>query len=532
MFSVLLKKQFGETFKYYFYDAKHNRMRSKLSIALWFALYVFLVVGLFGGMFTSLALALCANLAEADAAWLYFGLMGVAAILLGSFGSAFNSYATLYQAKDNDLLLSLPVTAGDVLGARLSVVYLLGTLYAATSVVPAIVVYQLIARPGLAVLLFGLVFLLIISVIVLCLGCLFGWVVARISLKVKHKSLITVLAAVAFMALYYVGYFIANEAIKDFIVHAADYAQGLRGSAYPLYLFGSVGAGKLAPTVLYIGVAGLMLALTWLLLSRSYFSIITTTERTEKTRYVERRAEQRTPFAALLTKEFSKFSSSPNYMLNCGIGILFMLVVGVAMLIQAPTIREVLSQMQPESLASIAVLVSGALCLMAASNDMAAPSISLEGRNIWLLQSLPVHPKLILRAKLTVQFILTAVPLAFMVACFVFVVPLPPALKSLVCLTPFAFALFISAAATALGVRLANLSWTNEIMPIKQGAAVGIALFGGWGTAILSVVPYFVLGSSINPQLYLGILVVLFVGAAALLLRWLDTTGAELFSAL
>ena len=31
------------------------------------------------------------------------------ALALGIFGSVFNTFASLYQAKDNDLLLSLPI---------------------------------------------------------------------------------------------------------------------------------------------------------------------------------------------------------------------------------------------------------------------------------------------------------------------------------------------------------------------------------------------------------------------------------------
>lgn len=46
-------------------------------------------------------------------------------------------------------------------------------------------------------------------------------------------------------------------------------------------------------------------------------------------------------------------------------------------------------------------------------NDMAAPSISLEGKNLWLLQSLPVKPWQALRAKLSVQLLLTSIPALF-----------------------------------------------------------------------------------------------------------------------
>ena len=39
-------------------------------------------------------------------------------------------------------------------------------------------------------------------------------------------------------------------------------------------------------------------------------------------------------------------------------------------------------------------------------NDMTAPSVSLEGKSLWLMQSLPVTPWQVLRAKLTMQLLL------------------------------------------------------------------------------------------------------------------------------
>ena len=57
------------------------------------------------------------------------------------------------------------------------------------------------------------------------------------------------------------------------------------------------------------------------------------------------------------------------------------------------------------------VLVVTALSLLASMNDMVVPSVSLEGKNIWIAQSLPMDLWQVLRAKLSVQLLLTIVPL-------------------------------------------------------------------------------------------------------------------------
>ena len=61
--------------------------------------------------------------------WLYFTLMGLMAIFLGAFGSVFNTYSSLYIAKDNDFLLSMPIPVKIIMGSRLMSVYLIGLMY-------------------------------------------------------------------------------------------------------------------------------------------------------------------------------------------------------------------------------------------------------------------------------------------------------------------------------------------------------------------------------------------------------------------
>ena len=181
MLKLLLKKQLLEIFQVYFYDAKKNKARSKASTAMYFALFILLVFGLLGGIFTFLAAKLCIPLIAADMDWMYFALMGMIAVLLGAFGSVFNTYAGLYLPKDNDLLLSMPIPVSALVGARLFGVYLMGLLYSAVVIVPAIIVYWVIAGVSLPVVFGGLLMTLLISVFILTISCVLGWLVAKIS---------------------------------------------------------------------------------------------------------------------------------------------------------------------------------------------------------------------------------------------------------------------------------------------------------------------------------------------------------------
>ena len=145
MLKLLIKKQMLEIFRSYFYDAKKNKVRSRFSTAMYILMFVLLIVGLLGGIFTFLSVKLCAPLHAAGMDWLYFALMGLIALLLGAFGSVFNTYTGLYLPKDNDLLLSLPIPVSVLVTSRLCSVYLMGLLYSGIVILPAIIVYWITA---------------------------------------------------------------------------------------------------------------------------------------------------------------------------------------------------------------------------------------------------------------------------------------------------------------------------------------------------------------------------------------------------
>ena len=218
-------------------------MRSRGATAMYIALYVLLMAGVLGRMFALLAVGICAPMAAAGVGWLYYLVMGLIAVLLGAFGSVFSTYSSLYLSKDNDLLLSMPIPVRYVMASRLLGVYLLGLMYSGVATVPAVIVYWIVAPVTAGTVVGEVLMVLLVSVIVMVLSCLLGWVVARISLKLKHKSFVTVILSLAFLAAYYFVYYKAQGLITLLAENAAVYGAKIRGSAYLLYLFGSVGAG-------------------------------------------------------------------------------------------------------------------------------------------------------------------------------------------------------------------------------------------------------------------------------------------------
>ena len=63
--------------------------------------------------------------------------MGLTALLVSVLASAFTSYSGLFQSRDNELLLSLPIPPAVIFGVRVGTAYLAGLVYLPMAWVPA-----------------------------------------------------------------------------------------------------------------------------------------------------------------------------------------------------------------------------------------------------------------------------------------------------------------------------------------------------------------------------------------------------------
>ena len=532
MLGILIKKQLMEIFRGYFYDTKKNKARSKWATIGLIVLFAILMIGLLGGMFFGLAYSLCEPLCAFGLDWLYFALMGLVAIVLGIFGGVFTTFTGLYLAKDNDLLLSMPIPVRTIVAGRLVTVYLLGLMYSGVVTVPAVIVYWMTVKPGAAQIIGGVLMVLLVSAIVLALTCLLGYGVARLSVKLKNKSYLTTIIALVFVGLYYFFYFKATELIQDFLNNLAVYAETVEKNLGFLKTFGQVGTGEWLPMLISAAVVFALCAVTWIILLKSFTKIATANNSGTKTVYREKTAKMRSLQQALGAKEMNRFTTSANYMLNCGMPLIFLVLVGGVLLIKGREFMPLLDMVFDGIPGAILVILVGALSGMASMTDPVVPSVSLEGKNIWILQSLPVDPWEILKAKMSVQLKITLPALLLAVAGAGIAIQAEPVEWLFLIVIPLLAAVFFAALGLLMGLKFANLNWTNEIYPIKQSMSVlfYLLLSIAYGAAVIAL--YFFVAFPLGHVVYLLIVTAVTALLTVLLLSWLKKKGAARFAEL
>ena len=523
---ILLKKQLYEINRSLFVDQKTNKRRSTGAIIFFVAMMAVIPI-FFAALFLALALMICEPFASVGLGWFYFTIMSGAAILLGVFGSVFNTFASMYLAKDNDLLLSLPIPVKDVLIARLLGVLAMSFYYSAPATITSAIVYMVLGSPSALGVIGSLLLVPFVTLIVFMLSCGLGFIVAKLSQKLKNKGFLSALIMLAFFGLYYLFYFKASEVIQQIVANGEAVASGVKIYAYPFYAMGKVGEGNPIAIVCFTAAVLVLLGLVWWLLSKSFLKIITNGGKSKKVMFDGKISKQCSPEKAFFKKELRKYLSSANYMLNTSIGSIFMLLVSVAIIIYAPTIREIIAPSAEGNGINLPRIMSvmslGIAMLLSANNFISAPSISLEGKTLWLLKSLPIRPKTAFSAKSALHFAITA-PFTLLASIVLSVVLRLSPLSAIICvLAALAFVLLCGRSGVIINLAFPNVKWTNETIAVKQGLSVLFSMLGGILYSLILCVPYIFIAKFILPEIYLAIVLAINVLLAILSGRYLST---------
>lgn len=530
MLRALLKKQALELGAFFFQSGRSGKRRSTGRIVLYALLMVYVVVALCG-LFSMTAYTLCGPLVGAGMGWLYFALMGITATALGVVGSVLMAYSGLYQARDNELLLAMPIPAWKILLARMTGIYAVSLLMEAAVLVPAMAVYQVVAGFSAAALVCGVALLLLLPLLAVTLSCLLGWLIARVSARMRRKNLAVLVLSLLGLGAYFWGITRINSLLALLLVNGEAVGGVVRRVLYPFYQMGWAALGSFGALTIFTALVAAAFALTWAILSRGFVRLATDKRGAVRVKYREDRVRVRNLDRALLDREFARFWATPIYALNCGLGSVFLLAGAVMALVKREMLLEILAQI-PGLAGAGPLMACAAVGLMAATGTVTAPSISLEGKAVWLLQSLPVSCWQVLRAKLRLHMLLTGIPALLFAAVLCWVLAAGALVSTLTLAFSVLIVLLLGAVGLAANLKLPNLNWTNETVAVKQSASVMVTLFGGWALLFGLVGLYLLAGEMMGDTLFLA-LATLVVGAGSWgVLVWLRRRGGAIWAAL
>ena len=345
MFSALVKKQFMELATLFSFGKRRSKRGSTGGALLTLGLYVLIGISL-GASMSLLADSMGLELLNKGEDWKFFAVLDVLGLLLATLITMFNADLTLFRAKDNEILLSMPIPPGYILLARMLPLYFISLIFTSSVVVPAIMVYRDQTGAGFGMLLLNVLILMVLGFLALALSSVLGWLISLINSKLKNNAIVSMILTVAFLGAYFYFYFQMNKFTQALVNGSSAMADNIRKFCPPAYWVGSGQTGSITGLVLGALSIAVIFGVIYFALSRTFRGVVINASKGGSAKVMGGSVlKSGTPETMLLKKELRRFTTSTSYMMNCGLGSAFMLVASVLAIIKRSALVGFLEQL-------------------------------------------------------------------------------------------------------------------------------------------------------------------------------------------
>lgn len=453
----------------------------------------------------------------------------------------YKSQGILFEAKDNDLLFSMPIEKSKILFARIAKLITFQTLYNSLFIIPAFAVYIYFERPNVMFYAISVLMIFLLPIIPTILSSIIGYIVKGISIKFKLKKLFqTVLTLVFMIGIFFVALNL-EQMIGGIEQNADNINQSLESVYYPVKLYSNLVqnfniiellkllAINIIPTILFIYIASIF-----------YFKIISkTTEKSgkkNKSILLNNKILKRRPkVVSLIKKELKRFLDSPVYIINTMFGgvIIVATTIGIAInfdemlnafvgQIGMGIDREQIINLMPKIFYEIVVFTS---CLTSITSSM----ISIEGKSFNVTKSLPVSTKKILLSKIMASNILST-PL-ILISDIIFFVTFKTEMIDIIYILLISIIMptLIGIIGLLINLRFPKMDASSDTEVVKQSVSFAIAVFIGMGIGIASIILMATVGSNMNLNIFVMVELVALLFIIVVLWNILKIYGTKRF---
>ena len=171
--------------------------KTKLSIRL---VYIFVSLIFIG----SYAYMLAKPLHEIKLTYIMLTMFLFVVTILTFIEGIYKSQGILFEAKDNDMLFSLPIKKENILFIRLFKLILYQYIFNLMFLLPSYIIYIYFEHPNISFYLLSILTYLLIPIIPTIISSILGYITKIISSKFKSKKIIqTIFTALIFMGIYF-----------------------------------------------------------------------------------------------------------------------------------------------------------------------------------------------------------------------------------------------------------------------------------------------------------------------------------------
>jgi len=439
----------------------------------------------------------------------------------------FKSNGYLFNFKEYDMLMSLPFEAKTIAGCKFLYMYIQSLPWYLSISVAMMIGYGIYAHPFILVYPAWLILSLFLPIIPMLVSSFLGFLIAKISSGFRKTNMIQITLSFVLFLFSFSLRFILEDVFRNqkaqIVLEEISEITEKAGNIYmPAGWFAeTVTSGKLSGALLLTGSSILLFTIVFQIVGNSYRNINSALKSHAASKnYKMTRQKQHSVVQAIAFKEFKRMTGSTTYLVNAAVGELLAVMLGVAtLLIGVDKIVSIITQGAPINPSILHPAIPFIVYFLIGMMATTACSPSLEGKNYWIVQSLPIEKKTLYQGKMLFNMELTVPFMVFTTLCLCISAKVSLLQTLLYLLLGLALCAFSTAWGCVCGIRHMRLDWENEVEVIKQGSAVTIYMLPNMFVVMGLIVLVVFLGIRMNHSLLTLILIFIAAVLAAISYR-------------
>ena len=433
----------------------------------------------------------------------------------------------LFNFKEYDMLMSLPFEARTVAACKFLAMYIKCLPWYMSISLAMMVGYGYYAGPRIIVYPLWLLLSLILPIIPMLVSTFIGFLIARVSSGFRKNNFVQTVLTFIFVIFCFSLRFIIEEMFRDDKVEGTlQSISGATGNAANYYLpakWFADSVTELSPLsiLLLAGVSVVLFCIVFYIVGNSYRNINSALKSHAAAKKYRMSAQKKKGLVnAIAFKEFKRLTGSTTYMVNGAMGEILAALFGVVTLIFG--FDKIVSKVTNDAPFDPSIIRPAIPFIIYFFIGMIATTVcspSLEGKNYWIIQSLPIEKKTVYKGKMLFNMYLTVPFMAFSTVCLCISAKVSPLNTVLYLALGLSLCAFSTAWGCVCGIKHMRLDWENEVEVIKQGAGVVIYMLPNMFVAMGLCVLVVFLGTKIDHSLLAGVFILIAVTLAALSYR-------------
>lgn len=475
-------------------------------------------------MIWELANSLFEKLAPLNLSYLLLSLFVLSISVMTFIEGIYKSGPLVFNCKDDQLLLSLPIKRSTVLFVRIFKFYLFELLFNSLFLLPIMVSYiRWDSNLSWTYYLTSFIMLLLLPIIPIVLSCIIGFITSSLSSKFKYKNAAQIIISMGVL----VGVLALSfnmDGIIDYIVkNSSNINELITKIYYPAGTYAKlVNDFNILDLLIFVMVHVGVFAIAIIILSKFYFKIntrlksVSSTSKRVNIDNLTIKSKSRT--RSLVKKEMSTFFKTPVFIINAGFSLVLFLIAVIIIALKHDTIMPLLiTQLSALDLKeeiiinNISIIILILISFTAYMTSITNSIISLEGRNITILKSLPIKAKTILMGKILACLKITT-PVLVIGGIILFIVLKISIVDSLLLLMLSVLIPLVSHfIGLIVNLKYPNLNWENSAEVVKQSTSSFISVMLGMALFFLTSIVIFNVIGKISATLLLIIATIIYI---------------------